>query len=55
MHSYVRDVMTANVVTVRADTSYRDVVTHPGPVYLDPVHVGLGPLAAAGPADPARQ
>ncbi len=27
MHAYVRDVMTANVVTVRAETSYRDMIT----------------------------
>ena len=26
MHAYVRDIMTASVVTVRADTSYRDMV-----------------------------
>ena len=26
MHAYVRDIMTAGVVTVRADTSYRDMV-----------------------------
>ena len=27
MHAYVKDIMTASVVTVRADTSYRDMVT----------------------------
>jgi len=26
MHAYVKDIMTADVVTVRADTSYRDIV-----------------------------